>query len=65
MERWKEDFHQKGKIWASAKCTSMVYSTDTEVSFLVSCSLKVTQYIDQKTSQLDSIWISFPKVLYW
>ena len=64
MERWREDFHQKGKIKASARCTSMVYSTDTEVSFLMSCSLKVTQYRDQKTGQLCSIWMSVPKVLY-
>ena len=65
MERWKEDFHQKGKIWASARCTTMAYSADAEVSFLMSCSLKVTQYLDQTTSQLHSIWISVPKVLYW
>ena len=52
MERWREDFHQKGKIQASARCTSMVYSADTEVSFLMSCSLKVTQYMDQTISQL-------------
>ena len=49
---------------ASARCTSLVYSTDTEVSFLMSCSLKVTQYMDQTTSQLYSIWMSVPKVLY-
>ena len=46
-------------------CTSMVYSADTEVSFLLSCSLKVAQYMDQTTSQLYSIWISVPNVLYW
>ena len=42
----------------------MVYSRDTEVSFLMSYNLKVTQYMDQKPSQLYSIWISVPKVLY-
>ena len=51
MKRWREDFHQKRKILSSARCTSMVYSTDTEVSFLMSCSLKVTQYMGQNTSQ--------------
>ena len=33
-------------------------------SFLMSCSLKVTQYMHQPTSQLYSIWMSVPKVLY-
>ena len=61
---WWEDFHQKGKIKTSARCTSMVYSKDTEVGFLMSCSLKVTHYMDQTTSQLCGIWISVPKVLY-
>ena len=61
MEKWREDFHQKGKIKASARCTFMLYSADTEVSFLMSCRLNM----DQKTSQLYSIWISVPKVLYW
>ena len=45
-------------------CNSMMYSRDTEVSFLISCSLKVTQYMYQPTSQLYSIWMSLPKVLY-
>ena len=52
MESWRENFHQKGKTLPSARCTSMVYSRDTEVSFLMSCSLKVTQYMHQPTSQL-------------
>ena len=63
MERWRGAFHQTGKIYASARCTSMVYSRDTEVN-LMSCSLKVTQYMDQTTSQPYSIWMSVPKVLY-
>ena len=40
----------------------MVYSRDTEVSFLMSCSLKVTQYMHQPTRQLYNIWMSVPKV---
>ena len=56
MERWREDFNQKCKIWASARCISMVDSRDTEASFLMSCSLKVTQYMDQTTSQLSIIF---------
>ena len=62
MERLTEDFHQKGKIQAG--CTSMVYSRDTEVSFLMSYSVKVTQYMHQPTNQLYSIWMSVLKVLY-
>ena len=42
----------------------MVYLTDTEVSFLMSCSIKGMQYMDQTTSQLHSIWTSVPKDLY-
>ena len=64
MDRWREDFHQKCKIQVSARFTSMVYSRDTEVSLLISCSLKVTQYMYETTSQLYSIWMSVPKVLY-
>ena len=64
MEKWGEGFHQKGKTWASVGYISMVYSRDTEVRFLMSCSLKVTRYIHQPTSQLYSIWMSFPKILY-
>ena len=64
MERWREVFHQKGKIKAKARCISMVYSRDTEVSFLMSCSLKVTQYMHQPTRQHYSIWMSVPKILY-
>ena len=64
MERWREDFHQEGKTWISARCISMVYLRDTEVSFLTSCSLKVLLYMHQPTSQLYSIWMSVPKVLY-
>ena len=63
-ERWREDFHQKGKIKVSARCTSMVYSRDTEVSFLMSCSLKVTQNMHPPTSQLYSIWMFVLKVLH-
>ena len=47
---------------ASGRCTFMVYSRDTEVNVLMSCSLKVTQYMDQTKSQLYSIWMSVPKV---
>ena len=31
---------------------------------LVSCSLKVTQYMHQPTSQIYSIWMSVPNFLY-
>ena len=64
MERWREDFHQKGNIYASTRCTSMVYSKDTKASFLMPCSLKVTQYMHLPPTQLYSIWMSVPKVLY-
>ena len=63
MERWRDDFHQKGKIRASARCTFMVYSRNTEVSFLRSCSLRVTNTCNQPTNQLYSNWMSVPKVL--
>ena len=33
-------------------------------SFLMSSSLKVTQYMHQPASQLYSIWMSIPKFLY-
>ena len=46
----------------SARCIFMVYSRDTEAS--CACSLKVTQYMHQPTSQLYSIWMSIPKFLY-
>ena len=52
MERWREYFHQKGKIRASARCTSMVYSADTEVSFLMLSSLKVTQWTKELASSI-------------
>ena len=55
MERWRKDFHQKGKMLASSRCVFMVYSRDTEVSFLMLCILKVTQYMHQPTSHLYSI----------
>ena len=64
MESWREDIHHKGRMEESQRCTSMVYSRDTEVSFLMSCNLKVTQYMHQPTRQLYSIWMSVPKVLY-
>ena len=41
MDRWREDFQQKGKIRGSERCTSMVYSTGTEVSFLCHVALKL------------------------
>ena len=63
MGRWREDFHQKGKMKASGRSTSMMYSRDTEVSYLMSCSLKVTQYMHQPTSKFYIIWMSVPKVL--
>ena len=47
-----------------SKMYFMMYSTDTKVNFLILCSLKVTQYMDQTTSQLYSIWMSVSKVLY-
>ena len=37
------------------------YSRDNEVSFLMSCSFKVTQYMDQTTSQLYSTGCLFPR----
>ena len=55
MERCREDFHQQGEIQASARCASIEYLADPEVSFLMSCSLKVIQYMDQTISQLYSI----------
>ena len=63
MERLREDFHRKSKIQVSGRCISMVYSRETEVSFLISFSLKVTKYMDQTTTQLYSIWMSVRKVL--
>ena len=33
MERWREDFQQKGKIYVSVRCIFMVYSRDTEASW--------------------------------
>ena len=42
-----------------------IQETLTEVSFLMSCSLKVTQYMHQPSRQLHSIWMSVPKGLYW
>ena len=61
MERWREDFHQKSKIYHQDVFSWCIQVT---LNLLVSCSLKVTQYMHQPTSQLYSIWMSIPKFLY-
>ena len=61
MERWREDFHRKGKIYQQDVFSWCIQGT---LKLLVSCSLKVTQYMHQPTSQLYSIWMSVPKFLY-
>ena len=58
MERWREDFHQKGKIYQQGVFLWCIQGTRK------SCNLKVTQYMHQPTSQLYSIWMSVPKFLY-
>ena len=52
MERWREDFHQKGKIYQQDVFSWCIQGT---LKLLVSCSLKVTQYMHQPTGQLYSI----------
>ena len=65
MKTWREDFHQKGRIERHLQdALSWRIYTDTEVSLLMSRSLKVTQYMHQTTRKLYSIWLSVPKVLY-
>ena len=57
-------FTRKVKYRHQQDILSMVYSRDIEVSFFMSCNLKVTQYMHYPTSQLYSIWMSIHKVLY-
>ena len=61
MERWREDFHQKGKIYQQDVFSWCIQGA---LKLLDACSLKVTQYMHQPTSQLFSIWMSVPKFLY-
>ena len=42
MERWREDFHQKGKKYRHQQDVLPWCITDTKGSFLMSCSIKVT-----------------------
>ena len=52
------DFHQKGNIYQQDVFSWCIQGT------WKSCSLKVTQYVHQTTSQLYSIWMPVPKYLY-
>ena len=72
MARWREGFHQKGitfflllyiflKICINKMYFHGVFKVDW--SFLMSCSLKVTQYMYQPASQLYGISMSVLKFL--
>ena len=61
MKRWKESFHQKGKIYQQ---DAFSYCVQGRLSFLLSFSLKFIQYMHQPARPLYNILMSGLKFLY-
>ena len=60
MERWREGFHQKGKIYPQ---DVFLWGIQGGLK-LLDASHKVTQYMYQPASEPYSICLSVPKLLY-